>query len=1089
MRNDDVNDDERQSLLKDQQSELYTDETTPPSLLDAHDDQKTTNENQSNSKKEKSPWNRWIPMLVFWPIGRIISLGHKKAVTDKDLDNLSEADKCSYLSKKLSINDWLTSKTWIIVLRTFWKDTLYVEFLSLLYFTARIAQPLLLREITINIYRDAFPAEQTRTGYLYAFLLFLAIIAHGFFHQQYFFRGAQVGLRVSNTLSSIIYQHLLSLNQLSIQKINAAQAINLIANDASKFEEFWSYGTFIWLVPLECIIIFCLLCWIIGPIPALVGYCVLLILIIIQTLCSRRSGHYYQLTMNSIDKRIKAYGELVYGRSTIKMYNWEKPMEEQIYELRKQEMSSIRKASYLRAVNGALYYISPSLIAAFAFGSIWLMGRRLEAANIFSALMFFNLLRLSVTCLLPMALERLSTMLVASDRIDAFMHLGTMDSGKSTDSSMTTNETDKTTKGTIIMRDASFSWGPDDTCLQSLNMNIKSGELVGVVGQVGSGKSSLLAAILGEMNHTSGERNVSGTISYAPQLTCIFPDTIRANVLLGQSMDRERYDRVLRACCLDVDLNVIGGPGDMTMLGEQGVNLSGGQKARISLARALYRDADIYLFDDPLAAVDVNVAKKIFKDCLGPQGILNTKTRVLVTHQTHFLSDSYQTMLLANGRIEAQGSFDQLSILQNFETQKHGTVSMGKKDDQTSGVSAEELDIGQTGNDDKSILADETSASGDVKWIIWYRLFSAPPLGWLGFVLFIIILVVTETTFDVSNLWLAVWAQEPFSEQQENPWLAYIYFFLVLGVLIFGFIYAFYWFYTMLQGANHLHNTMLKGILNTSTRFFESNPSGRILNRASRDQHITDKLLPEILFDAVQTLMISFGSAIIVIIVTPWTLILFVPFILVVAWLYYRYARINYQLKRLETISRSPIYTLFSSSLNGLTIIRSFNVKNDFIQTFMERIDIHTRASLTMKSAIHWFGVRIELISAPFALIVAILIFADPSKVSPALLSLCLTYCLTLINRFQWGATQLAESRTLIISAQRIDEYAELPPEEDNGGEKGLVNLPSNWPIQGEINFQNYSLRYRPELEPTLKSINLHIEPTEKIGIVGRTGK
>jgi ATP-binding cassette subfamily C (CFTR/MRP) protein 4 len=401
----------------------------------------------------------------------------------------------------------------------------------------------------------------------------------------------------------------------------------------------------------------------------------------------------------------------------------------------------------------------------------------------------------------------------------------------------------------------------------------------------------------------------------------------------------------------------------------------------------------------------------------------------------------------------------------------------------------EQLDLSKAVADTKSILHDEISINGRVNWSVWYRLFSAPPLGWFGFCLLIFVVLFGEILFDASNWWLAIWVSKSYNIQQRVPLLAYTYFALALATFVVAIVRGKYWFYVMLRGSDNLHSCMLKGILYTSMRFFESNPSGRIINRASRDQQVIDELLPMTMFDAIQELLAVAGSAVIISIINPLILLSFIPLVPVCCYYCHYYLRSSRQLKRLESVTRSPVYTLFSSSLNGLTSIRAFQVEENFKQTFIDRIDANTRAYLTMMSATFWLGFRLNCIAGLFVLVTALLSVTIHNQMKPAFVALSLMCCLNLILKFQWGLQQFAEAENYMTSAERIDEYAHLTPEEDNGGNQRLIQTSTDWPSGGSIQFQNYTLRYRSELEPVLYKIDLRIEPGENIGIIGRTGK
>ncbi|CAF4581198.1 unnamed protein product, partial [Rotaria sp. Silwood1] len=445
-------------------------------------------------------------------------------------------------------------------------------------------------------------------------------------------------------------------------------------------------------------------------------------------------------------------------------------------------------------------------------------------------------------------------------------------------------------------------------------------------------------------------------------------------------MDEERYKKVIKACCLDIDLQNFGEVGDLLMIGDKGVNLSGGQKARISLARCLYADADLYLLDDPFAAVDPKVAKKIFDQCIGPRSLLRGKTRILVTHQTHFLVEADQMMALTDGHI------DELHIEQRSTTEPSNDTS------EADSYNDKQMDwtLNTATTDMNSIVKNEISFDGAIKWSVWLTLFTSPPLRWFGFLLLIFFMLGNEALYDFTNSWLALWSSKDKTEQRSS-FYAHIYLGVIIATLFIALIRVGFSFYIMLRGSTYLHNRMLKGILYTSLRFFESNPSGRILNRASKDQQV---------------------------------------------------------------------------------------------------IDTNSRAYFILFTAARWFGLRLDLITSLLTLVTAILAVALRHQMDPSAAALSISYCISLTGLFQWAIRQSAEAENFMTSAERIHEYGQLVPESHSNSNKSdvLIQPADDWPSRGIIEFKDYTFRYRPELDPVLKNLNLRIESKEKIGIIGRTG-
>jgi ABC-type multidrug transport system fused ATPase/permease subunit len=1017
----------------------------------------------------ESSWTRWIQIPLLSWVTPILSLGNKRTLVQNDLNDLSVKDKCSVLLKRVDEHSSKWQSTWHLFKQTFFKDFLISILLVFPLVMVHIFQPWLIRRIVLYIKdQSGLPGY---AGYLFAIGLCISSIFQSIINQQIFFLNARIGMRVRNTLSSIIYKHLLTINTAALHKTTAAQTINLISNDAGKFEELSFFVHAFVLVPLEAAGAFAFIWWNIG-LPTLFGYAVLTLLVPIQFIFSRKFGQYRRSTMACTDKRVQTINELVNGCEIIKMYNWEKAMEQQVRETRRRELLNISKASCLRALNTAVSFTALPLISLATFGGSWLMGRTLLPEDVFSTLALFALIRVPLTITMPQAIEKFSQACVSARRIDQFMQLDRLANKRE----KMKNETGDCA---IIMEDASFSW-KDTPSLFSLNLKIRNGNLVGVKGAIGVGKSTFLAAILGEINLISGKlRLYVSSISYAPQSSWIFPDTIRANILLGKPMDEERYKSVIKACCLDIDLQNFGEVGDLLMIGDKGVNLSGGQKARISLARALYTDSDLYLLDDPLAAVDQKVAKDIFDQCIGPRGLLRGKTRILVTHQTHFLVESDQLILLKNGHIE------EIHMRQLIATEPSNDTS------ETNSADSKKIDWipSSTITDRNSIIKDEKSDDGAIKWNVWLQLFTSPPLRWFGFVLMVILMLVNEALYDFTNSWLALWSGKHENEQRSSFYVN-VYLGTVFATLIITFIRVGAIFYIMLHGSTYFHNRMLNSILYTSLRFFESNPSGRILNRASKDQQVLDEALPLALIDTMQCLLLTFGSIVIVGRANPWVLLILIPLVPTILWLRRFYVRSSRQLKRLESVTRSPVYTLFSSSLDGLTSIRAFDVQADFLNKFIQRVDTNSQAYFLLLSTARWFGLRLDFVISLFILVTATLVVSLRHQIDPSIAALSISYCITLTGLFQWAIRQSTEAENFMTSAERIHEYGQLVPESHRNDNEtdNIIQTANDWPSRGVIQFKDYTCRYRPELDPVLKNLNLRIESKEKIGVIGRTG-
>lgn len=1019
----------------------------------------------------ESSWTRLLYVLFWWWIYPVLSLGYKRQLTENDLDDLCNADTSSALLERLNSHDWSSTTTSKIIIKEFWKDYLFANLFLIPTLAVGISQPLLVREIILNMMNQH---GSNVFSYVCAILLFVCVILQSVFHRQSMFRSARVGVRIRNALTIKIYVRSLSMKSSRRNKFSTGEIINLVANDASKFEEMYSYLQYLCAGIVEAVIIFGLVCWIIHPIPALSGYAVFPLFILIQWYFSRKFGQYRETTNLCIDKRVQAFTEFVRGCHIVKMYNWEKPMEHRIGEFRKNELQNIRRLSHFRALNMSQFFISISILAFITFGSAWLLGYPLNPANTFPVLGLFSLIRINVMYFLPMAVEKLSEARAASRRIDSFMRVTIEQQYQSELFSSSINQQGI---GSIFISDGFFSWNDEEPCLSSINLTITQGIFVGIVGPVGSGKSSLLAAILGEMNLINGQLNTNdSSISYVAQIPWIFADTFRNNILLNRPFDEILYRNVIHACCLDVDLSLFRS-GDLTIIGENGINLSGGQKARVALARALYTNADIYLLDDPISAVDHKVAKQIYERCIGPYGLLKNKTRLLVTHHIEFLSEAHQIIYLEHGYV------DRTSYLEENNT-KNSDVTNKKE----TSVVAEMLYDNMSTIDTQPIIAEEIPHTNAVKWSVWYQLLFAPPLGRFGFILLIILLLLGEALSDGSNYCLSLWLKQCEIDQQCSSKFAYIYFGLILSTIFADFIRTNYYFLIILNGSNNLHKNMLRGLLYSSVQFFEANPTGRIINRASKDQHVIDELLPAMLLIALITLLVGIGSMIMMCILNPFILILLILLLPAIILIINFYQRSFPQLKRMESITRSPVYSLLSSTLDGLVTIRAFQAEKSFIQLISDKIDLNTSACITVQAASAWFSVILNILFSLLLLVNALLIIILANETHVSLTALNLMTSMQLSFWFQWAFRELSEASIMMTSAERIDEYSHLPSEEDKGGPNRLVQTSPTWPIHGAIEFRNYSLRHRFNLDYAIKNINLRIESGQKIGIIGRTG-
>uniref|UniRef100_A0A3B4WDB0 ATP binding cassette subfamily C member 4 (PEL blood group) n=1 Tax=Seriola lalandi dorsalis TaxID=1841481 RepID=A0A3B4WDB0_SERLL len=876
-----------------------------------------------------------------------------------------------------------------------------------------------------------------------------------------------------------IFIEALYLNSTALAKTTTGQIVNLLSNDVNKFDEVTLYLHFLWIGPLQAATVILLLMYAIGP-SCLAGMAVFFILMPIQTMFGRLFSTLRAETAVLTDERIRTMNEVITGIRVIKMYGWEKPFAALVDEIRRMEISRIMKSSYLRGLNMASFFVASKIIIFITVCVYVLTGNELSASRVFMAVSLYGAVRLTITLFFPFAIEKVSETLISIRRIKNFLlldevaphHLGLPVVEKK--------------ECMVKIQDLICYWDKmlEAPTLQNVSFTVRPEQLLAVIGPVGAGKSSLLSAILGELSQESGVVKVKGELTYTSQQPWILPGTIRSNILFGKELNPQKYDRVLRACALKRDMDLLPG-GDLAMVGDRGANLSGGQKARISLARAVYQDADIYLLDDPLSAVDAEVGRHLFEECIC--GLLRKKPRILVTHQLQYLKAADQIIVLKEGQLVAQGTYNQLqgsgldftSLLKEDDGQEEerqgttpipGTVSRFPhtlSDNSMSSMSsltssrcsliegAEPLAVVVTGID-----TNERRSEGNVGLRMYVKYFMA---GANFLVLFVLILLnaLAQVSLFLQLIWFVF--SISFGKIQHNVLMDYFFLFLsglTATSVVFGFLRSLLFFNVLVSSAQTLHNSMFNAILRTPVHFFDINPIGRILNRFSKDIGYLDSLLPWTFVDFIQVFLQVIGVIAVAAVIIPWILIPVVPLLVVFLILRCYFLQTSRDIKRLEsTILSSP--------------------------TFLPLSKIFTQAWFLFLTTSRWFAVRLDGICSIFVTITAFGCLYLRDGLEPGAVGLALSYAVTLTGMFQWGVRQSAEIENMMTSVERVVEYAELEREAPWETDK---KPPHDWPKTGSITFDRVNFSYSASDPLVLKNLTVVFTSREKVGIVGRTG-
>ncbi|XP_030376299.1 multidrug resistance-associated protein 4 [Scaptodrosophila lebanonensis] len=940
-------------------------------------------------------------------------------------------------------------------------------------------------------------------------------------------RQRLMGAKMRIACCSLIYRKTLRLSMKTAGQTPAGYLINLLSNDVNRLDYGFIFMHWIWIMPLHAVLI-CYLIWLRIGIPALVGVVGLLLKTVpVQTALSKLASVLRLRTALRTDARVGIMNELVQGIQVIKMYAWERPFQAVVAEARRSEVQQIRYASYLRGFYLSTMVFTERSTLYITVAAAALLGNTISADFVFSAASYYNILQLVAAIWYPLAVSFGAEALVSLQRIQDYLLMEGRDEKVH---GITQKHDEGGDSRAIVFKNIDANWDavkPQRT-LQDINLEIQRGQLCAVIGPVGAGKSSLLQLLLGELPIIDGSVVIQGELSYAAQEPWLFTGTVRNNILFGEKYDRKRYHEVTRCCALSTDFQQLSN-GDKTVVGERGTSLSGGQRARISLARAVYKPASIYLLDDPLSAVDAHVGRHLFDEVIGPRGRLAQEkaTRLLVTHQVHFLSEADWIVIVDQGRILRQGTYEELlqSDLDFAKLLERPALEENDGEKQQSGSSAtlngltvdDEDDIpyidgvrdgyqplrkqsisthgskslsgssDQADGDDEVGLA-EAQAAGGVSGRVWYEYFHAGST-FFSFSFMVFIMLLSQVVCSSSDYFANIWTQQEYQRSQGQPTLfttyecMYIYGALIIGVVIMTVFRGFLFFKTCMHASKVLHDRMFACILHATMRFFDTNPSGRILNRFSKDMGAIDELLPRAMMDFIQIALVMFGILIVITVVNP-VLVAAMLVVAVIDMLVLKlYLRPSQDLKRLEGICRSPVFSHLSSSLSGLAIIRSRGLQDVVAKEFDNLQDVHSGVWQVMMATNTALGLWLDCVSCVFLTSVTFSFIISSEATYSGNVGLAISQAMVLTGMVQYGVRQVAESLQQMTSVERVLQYTEL--EQEPVVEKEPA---SNWPTLGQIEFRDMSCRYDPNGSPVLKHLNLLIEPGWKVGIVGRTG-
>uniref|UniRef100_A0A336LPK6 ABC-type xenobiotic transporter n=1 Tax=Culicoides sonorensis TaxID=179676 RepID=A0A336LPK6_CULSO len=947
--------------------------------------------------------------------------------------------------------------------------------------------------------------SDNKNAYYYALGLLCSTTLSALFGTHFNWRISLMGMKMRIGLVSAIYRKTLEGDGIQSSQTDIVVLMSTdtdrIVNSCISFHSFWS-------IPFQLVATLYLLYTQLGT-AFIAGVIFAATLIPINRWIAGKIASLSDGLMTAKDKRVTLTSEAMAGAKQVKLNAWEDVFIDKINTLRKEEMKFLAKRKYLDALCVYFWATTPVIMCVLTFGVSVLMGRPLTAATTYTSVALLNML-IGPLNAFPWVLNGLAEAWVSLKRVQRLLDLEDVDVNKlytvikrrgldileNLDERPIVLEIQdghfQYEQRKIIESDNERENEPGYTFqLIDVNIKVRRGDVICVKGSVGSGKTSLLLAIMGHLKHNSGRiltDDIEGGFGYVSQSAWLQRGTIRDNIIWGSLYDESRYKAIISCCALQEDLEALGG--DKTGVGEGGRTLSGGQRARVALARALYQDKSIYLLDDILSALDAHVASHIVKHCIF--GFLTNKTRIIVTENKTVLFFATQVLQLDDGRVS---EVDRNVLGRSFEEDSQELDDV-QYESELASVSSALLDD----NDDDtlsidSLIMQETKEVGTLNPKVFKFYWDAMTGPVAVFVLFFIVFM--QASRNLTDTWLAHWVTvttvnststniSVISPKSDRNFYLGVYIGLSISNSVITFIRAFIFAYGGVRAAKFIHNLLLNKVFYTKFQFFDCTPLGRILNRFSSDLYTIDDSLPFILNILLAQLAGLIGALAVSIYAMPWLTVFAVPLIPIYLSLQNRYRFASRDIKRLASNALSPLYAHFTETLQGLVTIRSMRANVRFARDFSTKLEESIRAQLTASAASQWLGLRLQLLGALFVGFSGLIAAATSAHTStPGLVGLAISYALSISGLLAGVLNAFAETEQEFVAVERVSQYCDL---EEEVNADGSMDPPYGWPCQGVLSFENVVMSYRPNLQPALQGINLNTEICERIGVVGRTG-
>jgi ATP-binding cassette subfamily C (CFTR/MRP) protein 4 len=1086
--------------------------------------------------------------------------GYKNTITSKDLYETNQEDTSKYCANQLkeALQRQHESKKRPNLCRA------YLSAFRASYFPAGlilrpiwlcfcIIQIFSLRELIAYVGRAPTNTEDQNNAAIWSIVGFcLGAMLQPLLICHLFIWSLRTGLRARAATTTLIWERLSTMRASELHSERGADILNLAEVDTVRIVEGFRYGHFMWCgILVEFPIVTAMVYLEAGP-SAILGILVLCLAIPIQAYFAKRIGHIQGKVAKKTDKRSRLMQEILSGIEMVKVNAWENNFSQSVNVARNEEVNLLKTSEIFKALNASVFQAAPLLAAACVFAVKSLAnGQILESSSTFATLAWFNLI-FRTLIMVPRGVSHFVEARVSANRIQSFLF-----SKKSSiiePIQMTTTETLPINESTVVnVKNCSWGWNENDICLNNVTFQLKENECLGVIGEIGSGKTSLLCALQNDLMLYNRAENVSKKKStatkdlpsifgirkdirmiYIPQTPFIVSCSLHENITFGLEFNLQKFNTIIQACALKKDIETFP-DGINTQIGERGVTLSGGQSQRVALARACYaaKDGDLILCDDVLSALDTTVAADIYQNVLSSDtGILKKCTKIIVTHALWSITDADYVLELnehGQGTARRQAKTD-VNVGTSDAGDSIPAAVNGEK------VIAEEaipeaLDVSdinfhEVKQTNQSIATASTtsetavyqlvkkehSEEGRVRLKTWLTYIDSG-MGRCPWFSILLLFIITQILRVGTDWWIANWTEDKFFENvkmistnvtsnqvttiynyDENVKYAIGYFSIVIIYCIFVFARTLLFTFAMLKSSQNLHNSMFTSVLSATMSWFWATPTGRILNRFTRDVDCVDRLMVKSAQDWWNFMFIALGAIITMMSVIPWLLLVVIPLILLFLVTTRFFVRTSRQLKRISGTTRSPIYVRLGEYLNGLKVIHSLSQGKKLLQPFLDCIDLNVSSEFMFEVTSRWLGARLDTLSALNNGVLAFVSFYFAEHLDAGLVGVALVQSLQLSGVLQYSIRQAAEVESLMVSVERVSAYSKIPMENLNDCNTDATTtaatptIPADWPSKGNIQVVNLCLRYRPNLPLALQNINFNVSSGQVLGICGRSG-